>query len=327
MELINKYQNGPVTVEIYDDGTKIREWDDEKYGIEPELEFAESLDIKCTNFCDMNCAWCHEKSSTLGKHGNLTKFMDIIEKSNLPKGVEMAIGGGNPLDHPEIWQFLRFCQNKGIIINMTVNLNHLCQTTYHARMVRFIQQKLVKGIGISITNNTFINKEALDTLTVFSKLSNNIVLHIIEGINDYKVFDNRLFDWVNKNHISPKVLILGKKDFGRYANFSKEQQEIDNRKTIEWEKNICRFIRRVSKVNGVVSFDNLAIERLKLLSKLPEKVVSQNYMGADGTYRGYCDLVEWKFAKQSTSPMDKRYDIGDLSLRDIYKKIYNIRKD
>lgn len=324
MELINKYQNGPVTVEIYDNGTKIREWDDEKYGIEPELEFAESLDIKCTNFCDMNCAWCHEKSSTSGKHGNLTKFMDIIEKSNLPKGVEMAIGGGNPLDHPDITTFLNYCKEKGLIINMTVNLNHLCKENYQTQMIQYIKQQLVRGVGISITNNTFVNKEALDTLTVFSKLSNNIVLHVIEGINDYRVFDNRLFDWVNKNHISPKVLILGKKDFGRYANFSKEQQEIDNRKTIEWEKNICRFIRRVSKVNGVVSFDNLAIERLKLLSKLPEKVVSQNYMGADGKVTGYCDLVEWKFAVRSTSPLNERVDMSNKTLREIYKEIYKL---
>lgn len=327
MNIINKYNNGPVAVEIYDDGTKIREWDDEKYGIEPELEFAESLDIKCTNFCDMKCAWCHEKSSTSGKHGNLIKFMDIIEKSNLPKGVEMAIGGGNPLDHPDITMFLNYCKEKGLLINMTVNLNHLCKENYQSQMIQYIDQQLVRGIGISITNNTFINKELLDTLTKFVKLSNNVVLHIIEGINDYKVFDNRLFDWVNKNHISPKVLILGKKDFGRYANLSKEQQEIDNRKTIEWEKNIIKFIQKISKANGVVSFDNLAIERLDLLSKLPEKVVRQNYMGADGTHTGYCDLVEWKFAKQSTSPIDKRYDIDDLSLRDIYKKIYSIRKD
>lgn len=327
MNIINKYNNGPVTVEIYDDGTKIREWDDEKYGIEPELEFAESLDVKITNYCDMNCAFCHEKSSTSGKHGNLIKFIDIIEKSNLPKGVEMAIGGGNPLDHPDITMFLNYCKEKGLLINMTVNLNHLCKENYQTQMIQYIDKQLVRGIGISITNNTFINKELLDTLTKFVKLSNNVVLHIIEGINDYKVFDNRLFDWVNKNHISPKVLILGKKDFGRYANLSKEQQEIDNRKTIEWENNIIKFIQRVSKANGVVSFDNLAIERLDLLSKLPEKVVSQNYMGADGTHTGYCDLVEWKFAKQSTSPMDKRYDISDLSLRDIYKKIYSIRKD
>ena len=52
MKKIANYKNGCVDVTIYDDGTKIREWDDEKYGIEPELEFPESCDVKITNFCE-----------------------------------------------------------------------------------------------------------------------------------------------------------------------------------------------------------------------------------------------------------------------------------
>ena len=79
MELINKYQNGPVTVEIYDDGTKIREWDDEKYGIEPELEFAESLDVKITNYCDMNCAFCFPDKSVKVSTPSGEKYIEELQ--------------------------------------------------------------------------------------------------------------------------------------------------------------------------------------------------------------------------------------------------------
>lgn len=57
-ELLAKYDNGPVRVKIYDDGTKIREWDETKYGYAPKLEFPESFDCKITNVCNMGCPFC-----------------------------------------------------------------------------------------------------------------------------------------------------------------------------------------------------------------------------------------------------------------------------
>ena len=205
MNLINKYQNGPVTVEIYDNGTKIREWDDEKYGIEPELEFAESLDVKITNFCDMNCAFCHEKSSISGKHGNLAKFMGIIEISNLPKGVEMAIGGGNPLDHPDITTFLNYCKEKGLIINMTVNLNHLCKENYQTQMIQYIDQQLVRGIGISITNNTFINKELLHiSQKTVERIKKKLKIKARKWLQENK--DNYIIDIEGETIVDAKII-------------------------------------------------------------------------------------------------------------------------
>ena len=43
-------------------------------------------------------------------------------------------------------------------------------------------------------------------------------------------------------------------------------------------------------------------------------------MGDDGTITYYIDMVERKFAKSSTAPFDKRYDLLD-SADDMFKKI------
>ena len=68
MKLINKYLNGNVTVTLFDNGTKIQEWDDNE---QPNPDYPNSMDIKITNYCNAGCSYCHEKSTINGKHADL----------------------------------------------------------------------------------------------------------------------------------------------------------------------------------------------------------------------------------------------------------------
>ena len=99
MTTINKYQNGNTEVTIFSDGTKTREYFDT-----PFVDHPESIDVKITDYCDMGCSYCHESSTVSGVHGDLVKLLEIIKP--LPSGVELAIGGGNPLVHPGLVPFL-----------------------------------------------------------------------------------------------------------------------------------------------------------------------------------------------------------------------------
>ena len=56
MKLLNKYKDGNIKVEIFDDGTRIIDIPD---GEEPNLEFPLSMDFKITNWCDQMCPMCH----------------------------------------------------------------------------------------------------------------------------------------------------------------------------------------------------------------------------------------------------------------------------
>lgn len=323
---LNKYQNGPVSVEIYSDGTKIREWDDEKYGKVPVLEFAESNDIKVTNMCDRGCFMCHECSTPDGKHGDLKRFMQILDKSNLPAGIEFAVGGGNPLEHPDIDEFLHYCKGKGFIVNMTINhahaigmmkTNNLKTPTGATCMMEYLKyalkEGLIKGLGVSITNiEQFI-------MSGTWKWSENVVAHLIEGICDdpLNIIQKceHQHDFVNRN-FKPKILILGWKDFGRFHN-NKDSKV--NEKSKRWKYYILTFIEHINKIGGVVAFDNLAVEHFDLLNRLPKNVIDTQYMGEDGTSTFYLDLVEWKFGKQSTTPKEERVGIEDKSMRDMFK--------
>ena len=98
MRLLGEYQNGNYTVKIYNDGTKIRETNDDVF----VASFPECIDLKITNNCDMGCPYCHEYSKLDGKHGDIlnTKIIDTIRPFT-----ELAIGGGNPLSHPDLILF------------------------------------------------------------------------------------------------------------------------------------------------------------------------------------------------------------------------------
>ena len=89
------YKNGNYRVLIdLETGTKIRENDLDFF----RADFPESFDVKITNRCDIGCAFCHENSTCDGKHGNIL-FAGFIDK--LHPYTEIAIGGGNPLAHPD----------------------------------------------------------------------------------------------------------------------------------------------------------------------------------------------------------------------------------
>lgn len=317
MKKIANYKNGCVDVTIYDDGTKIREWDDEKYGIEPELEFPESADIKVTNFCDAGCFMCHEQSGLQGKHGNLEKLSDMIERSNLPEGIEFAIGGGNPLTTPGIEKFLETEKSRNHIINVTMNYNHISPNAkYRQQTIDYLKRGLIKGLGVSVMDynlENFLNDKELQDI------SSNIVIHIIEGINSFYNVKEKLF---NCSWKYPKVLILGKKNFGRYGMLSEDKKAIDDKQTNIWKENILDFLK---EFNGVTSFDNLALERLDVLSKLPKEVVDTQWFGEEGTHTMYLDFVKEEYGRQSTSK--DRKPIGDKTFREIYKDVYQHRKE
>ena len=62
MNLLGIYKNGNFTTKLFSDGTKIRETEDDEF----IPDFAENMDIKISNYCDMGCYFCHEGSTKYG---------------------------------------------------------------------------------------------------------------------------------------------------------------------------------------------------------------------------------------------------------------------
>ena len=291
MRILNKYKNGNYNVTIFDDGTKIRENDLDFF----EAEFPENIDLKITNYCNKGCPMCHEGSNINGKHSDLlnAKFIDT-----LVSGTELAIGGGMVTSHPDLIPFLEKLRDKGIIANITIHQDEFMQNI--VLIDYLIKQRLIYGLGVSFHyRDAFFMREI--------KNYKNAVIHLINGIHTKETFD-----YLANNNL--KILILGYKELRRgNVLYQNQKEKIDNNKA--WLKdNLKDYLSKFK----VVSFDNLAIKQLEVRNLLTAKEWDDFYMGDDGQFTMYIDLVEKQFAQSSTNMT--RYELLD-DIKDMFKKI------
>lgn len=292
-EILHSYINGNTKVTIYDDGTKIRETEDEDF----YPVFPENIDVKITDSCEWGCPFCHENSTPNGNHGNV--FHEFFD--SLQAGTELAIGGGNIFNHPDIEIFLQSLKNKNIIANITVNQRDFSIKERFDNINRWINEKLIYGVGISW--------DGTDVEHIFNNISNkeNVVLHTIAGIHDLSLL---------KNTKEKKILILGYKNIRRGLTYNLKNKILDKISIIK--KDLPNIIENFK----VVSFDNLALEQLDVKSFISEEDWNNYYMGDDGSHTMYIDLPNNQFASSSTSPI--RYDLTfEKDIKNIFKTILN----
>lgn len=293
MGLLGRYKNGNFVTTILSDGTKIRETEDDEF----IPSFAENMDIKICNYCDMGCKFCHEGSTINGKFGNILneKFIDTLHPYQ-----EIAIGGGDATSHPDLIPFLQKLKERKVIANMTVNQIHFEKK--HELIKKLVDEKLIYGLGVSLVNPT---KHFIELIKQYP----NAVIHVINGVlkpSDIKALENN----------DLKMLILGYKHLRRGNEyFETEQNDIETKQ--QW---LYQNIEDIIQKFQVVSFDNLAIEQLDVKRLLTQEEWDEFYMGDDGKVTYYVDMVERKFAQSSTAPFDKRYDLLD-SVDDMFKVI------
>lgn len=285
--VIHKYKNGDTIVTMYSDGTKERDVSNGTHA-----DYPESLDVKITNWCDAACKFCHEKSTTRGKHGDLQPTIDLLKQ--LPAGVELAIGGGHPLSHPDFDNFVKELSSHGLICNVTINEYHFQKEL--PRIEKLIQDKCLYGIGYS-----------------YSEIPcewdyEHLVQHIIIGTTPYKELEH--ITKVNK-----KVLLLGfKKKTGRGDIFYKKNNAMVDENIRTWYAGLFHAARKAH-----LSFDNLAIEQLNPSRLFKNKEdYDRMYMGTDGSYSMYIDAVEQTFATSSTAT-NKQPFLSDM--KEIFKRV------
>jgi hypothetical protein len=135
------------------DGTKLR------IGADPFAKHSRALtpelvDLKITNRCDAGCAFCYQGSTSRGIHAPLTAIEKILDDLAELKVLEVAIGGGEPTEHPEFAEIIKAAAFRGIVPNFT---------TYSDRWLS--KPDLVKtvathcgGIGVSVNSAADVAK-------------------------------------------------------------------------------------------------------------------------------------------------------------------------
>ena len=294
LKLLGVYKNGNYTVKVLSDGTKIRET------LEDEFipSFAENCDCKITDKCDGGCPFCYEGCTPNGKHGDILnyKFLDTLHPYT-----ELAING-NDMSHPDLIPFLIKLREKKVIANLTVNQIHFER---HQSLIRkLVDEKLIYGLGISL-------KEPTEEFISLVKTYPNAVIHVINGIlsasDVEKLSDNNL-----------KMLILGYKQLRRGEDWYDKEHENIVAKQMWLKENLDKMLSHFE----VISFDNLAITQLNVKRLMSEEQWEEFYMGDDGNYTFYIDMVDGTFGKNSLAT--ERYPIMD-SIDEMFQKILNKR--
>ena len=293
MNIIGNYKNGNYVVTLLSNGTKIRETEEDEF----IPSFAENCDVKITDKCDGGCPFCYEGCTSNGKHGDILnyKFLDTLHSYT-----ELAING-NDLSHPDLVPFMHKMKEKKIILNMTVNQIHFER---HFDIIKeWIDEGLIYGLGVSLKEPTdkFINM-----ITQFP----NAVIHVINGV--VSVHDLSILAGHNL-----KVLILGYKNLRRGESYYEQNDDIVN--ALQEDLNKYLFPEIIDKNwFKIVSFDNLAIKQLHVQEHLPKEQWEEFYMGDDGNYTFYIDMVDGTFGKNSLAT--ERYPIMD-SIDEMFQKI------
>lgn len=296
IHLLGKYQNGNYVVKLFENGTKIRETKENEF----LPQFAENIDLKITNRCTgTNCPFCHEGSGPCGKHSDILneKFIYTLKPYQ-----EIAAGGGNVLEHPDLLPFLHLLKSKNVITNITVNQKHF--EAEQELIKQLVNEKLIYGLGVSLVNP---NEEFIHLIKKYP----NAVIHVINGLltkeNMESLSDNDL-----------KMLILGYKTIRRGELYLKQEMGTIHRQKQWLYQNLEHYFERFN----TISFDKLAIEQLDVKRFLSEEEWNQFYMGDDASFTYYIDAVERKFAKSSTAPFQERFDLEN-DVVEMFQKIKN----
>lgn len=290
---ITSYKNGNSNITLESDGTRVILYD----GI-LKLDYPLNIDIRVSTKCSFGqkpngdyvlCNFCHESAKTNGKECNYRELQSKLKE--LPAGIELAIGS-NKLT-PSLFAFLAWCFNKGFICNLTVNQGHLIRDNY--RLQEAVNLGYIKGLGISYRNSLKFN------VSQWILDYPNTVFHVISGIDTYEEVKNLSSKGVKK------ILVLGEKDFG----FNQGNVDLTSSVHKSWLWNIGQLFN----IFEVVSFDNLAIEQLKIKRFFNKFNWEKFYQGEHSFYINAVDKY-YSPSSRNTSKTD-----WNISIRDYFKTL------
>jgi len=299
--LIANYKNGNADVSLYSDGSRIIEYDDIL-----KLDMCLNIDIRVSTKCAFGakadgtpgfCGFCHESALQNGKECDYEELKNKL--LDLPKGIELAIGA-NELTYG-LFMFIKWCDANGYIPNLTINQGHIRRDI--DRLSILINVGYIKGLGISYRSG--LKWDVPSELLAYE----NTVFHVIAGIDTFAEVEELAAKGVKK------ILILGYKTFGYGVNYF-------NFNTDDVSKNIKQWIWWVHKLFNkfdVVSFDNLALEQLKI----NRFFTNENWsIFNNGEHSFYINAVDGYFA-----PSSRSNEKTDWNKKNIFEYFKNLEKN
>lgn len=166
------------------------------------------VDIKITDFCNKGCRFCYQSSTNDGKHANFDDIKSIIDACSRMGVFEISIGGGEPTQHPQFEEIVRYISSKGMTPNFTTkNISYSPINIYN----------LIGGYSYSVggSNEQLLRQCCSRHLDgTLKKMSVHIITHTV---SDSSISKNASWDSLYNSYKYWKlpVILLGFKSVGR----------------------------------------------------------------------------------------------------------------
>lgn len=295
-------------------GTKIHLFDspidfDTYIASAPEL-----VDIKLTDWCDLACKFCYQDSTKKGQHAPLSAIKRIIDDLAAVKTFEVALGGGEPMSHPDFYEILEYCLEKDVKPNFTTRNYAALKTEDFSKYA-----EKCGSIGISIATPKDVEELLVhlqDTLVPSWKLS----LQVAMGAQSAEEFQQML-TLLEPVRSVKGLIMLDYKDVGRghraKGNRWYSDARVDGTDPIGMYKTFLENRRRNNKFSGGMHL-SMDTEMVRATKGLLEKhdVNSKLYMENEGRVSCYIDAVAMTVAPSSYCPeswyRDYNFNIMDI---------------
>ena len=180
-------------------------------------EHPELVDLKITDMCRNNCKFCYAGSTSNGHHADREFLSEVIRQlsttyeAQYERMTEFAIGGGNPLEHPQFDEIVEIIKNTGNIVNVTINVSDIPELIKNKKRIR-VFKKNIRGIGVSLTDVSQV-KTLVELKNKLKQSDCRITVHLIpEMIGADMVIAIRK---EMRKHQMFRILFLGYKNCGR----------------------------------------------------------------------------------------------------------------
>ncbi len=153
----------------------------------------ELLDLSITNYCDRCCDFCYKGANTSGRHMPLEDLEYIVQQAKNAGVLQIALGGGNPNQHPQFVEVLRIIREYGMVPSYTSNgeglTDDILESTkkYCGAMALSLYPPYerydqitdhISEIGIKLNLHVILKSDTIELLTAWFKEPPALFSHI-----------------------------------------------------------------------------------------------------------------------------------------------------
>ena len=278
-----------------------------RFSSEPYLKATspELVDVKITDYCPYGCSFCYQGSTREGAHAPLDLIIETADRLAQIGVFEVALGGGEPMMHPDFPAIVRAFHDRGITPNVTsFGVEWLKREDVMGVM------GLIGGLGVSVQTPGSVRK----IRQIKEALWNAPGDRDVKILPQHAVGTGDLFGIVEAIHdegLEPSLLLLGFKNVGRgIGGQSHPQSDDDVIQAIE-------ALQDRTWADAHVSVDTAFLEQYpNVIEKLdvPEHMTSS----PEGMFSMYIDLVAGTMGPSSYCPQEAYVPLDLEGILDVF---------